>query len=122
MTISGRDPRIGAILPRTAPHAARGARSRGPRGPAHPAGAVADALGVADRGEHDPVRLGDPLLVDAAATADDPRARAAREHGRRALELNELRLHRSAERVVTPRAVTADDAVTGNDHRHRIGA
>src|SRR2546425_2719532 len=86
------------------------------------AGAVPYARGVVDRREDDPIHLGHPLLVGAAPAADDPRARAADERGRRALEPEELGLHLAAERIVTPRAVTADDAVAGHDHRHGIGA
>src|SRR5437867_5133999 len=129
-TLNSQDLRIGGILsraqascrPRGPLAAAHGAALRHPRRPTHAARAVADALGVADRREHDPVRFGNALLVSAAATADDPRGRAAGEHWRRALELEELGLHLAAEGIVTPRPVAANDPVTRNDHRHRVGA
>src|SRR6266849_10118313 len=96
-------------------------RSRRPRRTAHAAGTVSDARSVGDRREDDSVRLAHSLLVGAAATADDPRARAADQRGCRALEPQELGLHRAAEGVVTPGSVAANDAVAGDDHRHRIG-
>src|SRR5438876_3736326 len=46
------------------------------------AGTIADALGVRDRGEDDAAALADALLVGAAMTADDPRARRADERRR----------------------------------------
>src|SRR5438034_2370791 len=56
------------------------ARSRDPGRSAHAAGTVADAPGVAQRGEDDAMLLGDALVVSAAAPADDPRCRGSDEH------------------------------------------
>src|SRR5712691_4628129 len=85
---------IGGVLSR--------ARSRDPGRPAHAAGTVADAPGVAQRSEDDAMLLGDALVVSAAAPADDSRRRAPDEHRRRALEREQERLHLVAERVVPP--------------------
>src|SRR5436309_396370 len=95
-------------------------RSRGRS--AHAAGTVADAPGVAQRGEDDAMLLGDALVVSAAAPADDPRCRGSDEHRRRALEREQERLHLVAERVVPPAPVAADDPVARDDHRHRVPA
>src|SRR6266850_5959231 len=88
--------RIAAILAHGLRNSRRGRRA------AHAAGAIPHARGVADRREDDPVRLAHPLLVRAAASADDPRARAADQRRRRALEPQQLGLHLAAEGVVTP--------------------
>src|SRR2546425_345484 len=107
--------------PRQRPITVRGG-SRDAGGPAHAAGAVADAARVAERGEDDAIPLGDAPLVRAAASADDPARRAADEERRRALEPEQERLHRVAEGVVPPAPVPADDPVAGDDHGHRIPA
>src|SRR2546425_576855 len=107
--------------PRQRPITVRGG-SRDAGGPAHAAGAVADAPRVAERGEDDAIPLGDTPLVRAAASADDPARRAADEERRRALEPEQERLHRVAEGVVPPAPVPADDPVAGDDHGHRIPA
>src|SRR5437867_3591762 len=60
-------------------------RSRDLGRSAHAAGTVADAPGVAQRGEDDAMLLGDALVVSAAAPADDSRRRATDEHRRGAL-------------------------------------
>src|SRR5262245_9799287 len=104
-----------------APPAAR-PRSRRGRRPADAARTVADARRVGDRREDDAIRFADSLLVSAAAPADDARARAADQRRRRARELQELRLHRSAKGVMAPGPVAADDAMAGDDHRHWIGS
>src|SRR5262247_626462 len=97
-------------------------RSRRGGWAAHAARTIADTGGVGDRGEDDAIGFADPLLVRAAAPADDARARAADQRGGRALEPQELCLHRAAKRIVAPGAVAPDDAVAGHDHRYRIGA
>src|SRR5256712_7416151 len=97
-------------------------RSRDPGRSAHAAGTVADAPGVAKRGEDDAMLLGDALVVSAAAPADDSRRRATDEHRRRALEREQERLHLVAERVVPPAPVAADDPVAWDDHGHRVPA
>src|ERR671934_1134670 len=86
-----------------------------------PARPVSDLSGVDERSEHDAPLLGDPLLVHAAAPADDTRRGAPDECGRAPLELEQPRLETGAEGIVTPRAVTADHPMTREQQGHRIG-
>src|SRR5260370_19909889 len=91
----------GILPPSFAGAAALGRRVR----PADAARPVAHAPRVGDRGEDHAVRLGDALLVRAAAPADDARGRAPDERPRRALERQQLRLPAPAERLVAPPAL-----------------
>src|SRR5262245_61555395 len=114
--LAGECRRRGVNPPTARPPSRRGRRL------ADAAGTVADARRVGERRENDAIGFADPLLVDAATPADDVRARAADQRRRRALELQELRLHRAAEGVVAPGPVAANDAMAGDDHRHGIGS
>src|SRR2546423_5954277 len=91
-------------------------------GTADAARAIADGLGVGEGGEDDAARFADPLLVRAPVTAHDAGARRADQGGGAALEGEQGCLHARAEGVMAPRPVAPDDAVAGDDDRHRVGA